>query len=459
MYFNITIMKFKQFFIFTLLIISNLNAFSQIVDAAYKANQPKENAPLSRLGLGNLYPQYTIASAGMGGLTSIYRDPFIYNPQNPASLPNLKATAFEVGFYGKNTNVTDSKNQSGSAWAGNLNHVALAFPTYSVINEIYDRKPRQVRWGMGLSLMPYNNVGYNISTTGKAPNTDTVTVSSFYLGSGGTYRAMWGNGFSYKGLSAGLNLGYIFGKMNYIRQLDLSSNLATPYADYFEDFYTLSGLTWNAGLQYDITLDPKSKVGDKGGKKHLVLGAYGNPASNFNTVSGSYYRRVGNTTDTISTSKDIVGTGKLPNEFTIGVSYENALKFRLGVEYKAANWSQYRNDARRETMKNATQFAIGTEFILNKSKLKTDEEKIRYRLGFRTGTDPRLLNNEQLKHQTFSAGMCFPMRVGRGSQISFLSLGLEYDKLGTAKLNENAVRILVGFTLNDNTWFLKRKIE
>jgi hypothetical protein len=457
-------MKFKQVFIFILLIINSLTAFSQIVDAAYKANQPKENLPLSRFGLGNLYPQYTIASAGMGGLTAIYRDPFIYNPQNPAALSSLKATAFEVGFYGKNTSVTDSKNQSAKAWAGNLNHVALGFPTYSVINEIYDRKPRQVRWGMGFSLMPFNNVGYNISTTSKAPNTDTVNVQSYYLGSGGTYRAMWGNGVSYKGLSAGINLGYIFGKMNYIRQLDLGSNLIAPYADYFEDFYTLNGLTWNAGLQYDVTLDPKNKYGDKGGKKHLVLGLYGNPSSSFNTTSGSYYRRVGTigvgtTTDTISSTKDILGTGKLPNEYTIGISYENSLKFRFGVEYKSAKWSDYKNDARPEILKDASQFAIGTEFILDKSKLKGDEEKVRYRLGFRTGKDPRSLDKEQLNHQTFSAGMCFPMRVGRGSQISFISLGLEYDKLGTTKLNENAFRILVGFTLNDNTWFLKRKIE
>lgn len=452
-------MKFKQIFIFILLIINSLTAFSQIVDAAYKANQPKENLPLSRFGLGNLYPQYTIASAGMGGLTAIYRDPYIYNPQNPAALSNLRATAFEVGFYGKSTTVTDSKKQSGSAWAGNLNHLAIGFPTYSVINEVYDRKPRQVRWGMGLSLMPFNNVGYNISTTSKAPNTDTVNVLNYYLGSGGTYRAMWGNGVSYKGLSAGVNLGYIFGKMNYIRQLDLGSNLLVPYADYFEDYYTLGGLTWNAGLQYDVTLDPKTKYGDKGGKKHLVFGLYGNPSSTFNTTSGSYYRRVGVTTDTIQTTTDISGSGKLPSEVTLGVSYENALKFRLGAEFKTANWSGYKNDARPEKLKDASQFAIGTEFILNKSKLKTDEEKVRYRLGFRTGKDPRSLDNEQLNHQTFSAGLCVPMRVGRGSQISFLSLGLEYDKLGTSKLNENAFRILVGFTLNDNTWFLKSRFQ
>lgn len=453
-------MNLKKITISILLIINTLTVFSQIVDDNFKNNQPKENSPFSRFGLGNLSSQYLIGNGSMGGLTAAYRDPYSYNPQNPASLSFMRATALEIGLYAKSNTISDNTNTSQN-WSGNINHIALGFPTYSVINEVLDRKPRDLRWGMGFSLIPFNTVGYNVSTIGKAPNTDTVNVLNYYIGSGGTYKVMWGNGVSYKGFSAGVNAGFIFGRMNYIRQTELSSNLINPYANYFEDNYNIKGFTWNAGLQYDITLDKKKVSTDKGNRKHIVIGLYGNPSTSFNTTSGSYYRRVilGTTTDSLTSTSDIKGKGKLPSEFTAGISYENGMALKIGAEYSTAKWSQYKNDARPETLSDITQFAAGAEFILSKNKLKNEEEKVRWRLGFRTGKDPRSLQNEQLTMQSVSAGMGIPLRVGRGSQISFLSVGFEMGKLGTSKLKENYFKISTGFTLNDNTWFLKRKFQ
>lgn len=453
-------MKLKAIFVFLLLVTSQFTLQAQIVDEAYKNNQPKENSPFSRFGLGNLLPQYLIGNGSIGGMTAAYRDPYSFNPRNPASISFMRATALELGLNAKYNNINDGKNIS-SNWSGNINHVALGFPTYSVINEVLDRKPRKLRWGMGFSLLPYNSVGYNIVTESKSPNSDTVTVYNRYIGSGGTYRVMWGNSVSYKGFAAGANLGYVFGRMNYIRQTELSNNLTLPYANYFEDNYNLTGLTWNAGIQYAITLDPQTNVLEKGNRKHIVIGLYGNPSTSFNTTSGSFYRRViqGFSTDSLSSTSDIKGKGKLPAEFTAGVAYENGMALKVGAEYSLAKWSQYQNDARPETLKDISQFAVGAEFILSKNKLKNEEEKVRWRLGFRTGKDPRSLQNEQLTSNVYTAGMSLPLRVGRGAQISYLSLGLEYGQLGTAKLSENYFKISAGFTLNDNTWFLKRKFQ
>ena len=189
-------MNLKKIIISILLTINALASYSQIVDNDYKNNQPKENSPFSRYGLGNLSPQYLIGNGSMGGLTAAYRDPYSYNPQNPASLAYLRATALEIGLFAKSNTVSDNTNTSKS-WSGNINHVALGFPTYSVINEVLDRKPRATRWGMGFSLMPFNTVGYNVATVGKAINTDTVNVLNYYIGSGASYRLMWGYGVSY----------------------------------------------------------------------------------------------------------------------------------------------------------------------------------------------------------------------------------------------------------------------
>jgi hypothetical protein len=447
----------KKILILTALIINSLTAFGQYVDANYTSNLPKENSPLSRIGLGNLTPQYLASNAGFGGMTAAYRDRFSFNPFNPASVAALRMTAYELGFFAKNNDVKSTTTQS-AAWSGNLNYLALGFPTYSVINEVLDRKKRETRWGMGFSLMPYSTVGYNVSSTSKI--VDTAIVSSYFLGNGSTYRFLWSNGWNNKGLSVGANVGFLFGRNTAIRQLGIS-NVGLSYFDNFDDNYTMAGFSWNLGAQYDLTIGAAPKVGEKDKQKHVVFGLYGNPATPFTTTSNQKYERVqtGVGVDSITGFQDKSGTGKLPAEVTAGIMYEDGLNFRAGVEYKLSNWSGYRNDARPQTLADAGIFSAGTEFILDRNKLKSPEEKIRFRLGFKAGTDPRILNGTQVSTWAATGGLCFPLRVGRGQQISYLNLGLEYGKLDAKTLSETYFRINLGFTLNDNTWFLKRKFN
>ncbi len=450
----------KKISFFISLTISVLSLKAQIVDNNYKQNQPKENSLLSRYGIGNLNPQYFASNAGMGGMTAAYRDRYHLNPFNPASLPSLRTTAYEVGLYAKNTDVK-SNGGNNSAWSGNLNNLALGFPTYSVINEVLDRKPRAVRWGMALSLMPYSTVGYNINTVTPAQNTlDSSTVTNFFIGSGGTYRAMIGNGVSYKGFSLGVNVGYVFGKINSIRQSVLGDKLSVSYANYFDDDYNIRGFSWNGGIQYDIILDPKKNPLDKGDRKHVIIGIYGNPSTSFTTKSNRYYNRVlGTVVDSVTSFTDKAGSGILPSEYSVGVMYENGLLFKGGIEYKASKWSQYKNDAKPEMLLDANEFSAGAEFILDKNKLKSEEEKVRWRVGFHIGSDPRSLGGEQVRNTAGTIGMCLPLRVGRGQQISYMNVGLEYGQLKTKIVSENYFRINLGFTLNDNTWFLKKKFQ
>jgi hypothetical protein len=448
----------KKIIILTALIINSLAAFGQIVDGE---SQPKENSPLSRIGLGNLTPQYLAPNSGLGGMTAAYRDRFSFNPFNPASVAYMRMTAYEIGLYAKNNNVKSGSTEN-AAWSGNLGYIALGFPTYSVINEVLDRKKRETRWGMGFSLMPYSTVGYSVNSTSKIA--DTVTVGNFFLGNGGTYRFLWSNGVEYKGFSVGANVGFLFGRNSVARQLALT-NVPSSYIDDFTDSYTMAGFSWNLGVQYDIAIGAAPKVGEKDKQKHLVLGLYGNPATPFATSATQLYRRsfsgsndtVGNVLTNFS---DKSGTGKLPSELTLGVMYEDGLDFHIGAEYKLANWSEYKNEAtRQQTLANSGILSVGTEFILDKSKLKSNEEKMRYRLGFKTGNDARILNGNQVSTWAVTGGLCLPLRVGRGQQISYLNLGLEYGKLDAKVLSENYFRINLGFTLNDNTWFLKRKFN
>ena len=456
----------RQFLLSLVLVTISICVVSaQVVDATYKNIQPKDNSPLSRLGFGNILPQYYSANAGMGGLTAAYRDPLDLNPYNPASLPALRTTSFEVGLYGKGTSVSDASGNTGGGASGNLSYIGLGFPLYSVINEVLDREPRKFRWATAFSLTPYNQVGYNVNTTGTAPNTDTVTITNYFIGSGGTYKLMLSNGVQYKDFSVGANLGVVFGQMSYIKQTDIGDNLIYPYKNYIVNSYSMSGFIYNIGFQYDLELDKKNAEKLRG-RKRLVIGAYGNGATNFTSTSNSFTRRTipGFREDTITSSTGIAGTGKLPSEFVLGIAYKNGYRFQLGAEYKYTAWgNDYFNTAKSDPaidqMLNTSVITVGTEFITNKSLFIGEDQKLRWRLGFHTGKDPRVLGGEQVSTWGASAGICLPMKVGRQNQPGYMNFAFEYGKFTNVKLSEEYFRISAGFTLTDNSWFLKRKFQ
>ncbi|MEO0044376.1 MAG: hypothetical protein RL329_3824 [Bacteroidota bacterium] len=427
---------------------------AQVIDNDFKNNQPKENSPFSRLGFGNYAPTTLTAMQSMGGISAGFRDGDLLNFQNPASFGFLRQATYEAAFYGKNTILT-GRNTTSSSWSGNLAYLALGFHTRNPINEVLDKKENPLSWGMGFQLLPYNSVGYNVSVETKLQPQDSVSITTFHLGSGGTYKAAFATGLAYKGFALGASAGYLFGKMNLDRQIQFTN---LPYAtpNLLSDEYAVRGVFGQLGVQYDIILDKAPEIRQK---RHLVLGASVQPGFDFTTTATQFYRRRSYTvTDTLRYVADIEGKGRMPTEYNIGFMYEKAGLFRLGADYSASDWSAYKNAAKSDVLYDTYKFAAGLEYIQDAASYKSYRKRIRYRLGFSTGTDPRKLGGEQLKQYAVTAGMGFPIIMPR-EQTSYMHLALEYGKLYNSTLAEESVRITVGFTLNDNTWFLKRKYQ
>jgi len=56
-------------------------------------------------------------------------------------------------------------------------------------------------------------------------------------------------------------------------------------------------------------------------------------------------------------------------------------------------------------------------------------------------------------------GFGFPLVLPR-QQTSFVNAAFELGKIGTdSAIEESYVRLTLGFTMNDNTWFYKRRFE
>ncbi|NJL74370.1 MAG: hypothetical protein HC892_04295 [Saprospiraceae bacterium] len=213
---------------------------------------PTSNSPYSRLGLGDPVGQYFSSNAGMAGISSVYHHPYHLNVLNPASHGWLRSTAFEVGVFAKFT-ALDSQGASTQEWDGNLNYLAIGFPLRNPINESLDRKEPDFGWGMSFSLIPNTIVNYDIETSSEVGGENTIGA---FKGEGGTYKLYWGNGFRYKYFSAGLNLGYLFGRIRNTRLLFLEDEFAY-YSDNFADDISVNGFVWNLGLNYDLFFKEK----------------------------------------------------------------------------------------------------------------------------------------------------------------------------------------------------------
>lgn len=409
--------------------------------------QPKTNSPYSRLGLGDPMPLYFANQAAWGGLTAGFRDVHHLNIQNPASLGFLKSTSFESGLFARYA-ALQGDNESANVWAGNLSYLALGFPLINPINENLEKKEAPIHWGMAIALSPFTNIGYNIQTTEISAIEDTTTNN--FRGTGGTYILQWSNGVRWKNLSVGLTLGYFFGNINNDREV-IFNDLGVAYQNLFKDAISLRGLTWNAGVQYDLAL---------GEDRRLIIGVSGHSATAFTANSNNFYRGINFSypdTDTAVNVRDVAGEGRLPAEFSAGAVYEKGTRWRLGLEYAQAGWSEYTNEAREETLSDTRRIAFGVQFAPDITSYNQYLRRIRYRAGFYYQTDPRSTETLQLTQYAMTLGAGLPVVLPR-QQASYVNAAVELGQFGSPEnLREWYIRLTVGFTLNDDSWFFKRK--
>ena len=428
--------------------------------------QPKQNSPYSRYGLGDPVYQYFSSQAAWGGQTTAFHDPYHLNIVNPASFAHLRATALETGLYAKRSKLTATSNVGTSKevfWSGNITYIALGFTLKSPINEVLDKKKSPWTYGMGVALTPYTLIGYNILTNEVQP--DLGEVTNLFEGSGGNYRFTWSNGAKYKNTAFGLNLGWVFGKTVYAATTDFVDSFPTYLTNRREDL-RIDGFVWNLGVQHDFVLETAEN--DKNiPERWVTVGVTGESKHNVRTehdvlfvrsrgiAANGYYIDA----DTLESALDVRQTLTLPAAFGIGVQYVNVNKLRVGAQYDFGGWSAYRNEARPYEMRNTSSVSAGVEYIPDFVSYNNYGKRIRYRLGAYYRQDPRIVNGEGLDDIGFSFGFGFPIIMPR-QQTSFVNTSFELGSLGkNTPIEETYFRITVGFTMNDNTWFYKRRFE
>jgi hypothetical protein len=456
------ILRFKSSWIFTLLLLLGGVQVMTAQQTDFLDIRPKQNSPLSRFGLGDALDQHFAAQAGMGGIQSVYQDAYQVNLLNPASLASLAATSLEIGLYGKLATLKDA-NGSVDTESGNLSYMALAFPLRNPINMNLDRQSKHWNAGMAFSLAPTTLVGYDLELEEEV---EGVGVASNLLrGTGGTYQASWAGAYRYRNFSAGFKLNYNFGQISNGRVVVLDS-IRTSLATEFSEEFSVSGLNLGYGFQYAINL---KKDGDGGERvnsgKRIILGVNGKLQSDLTTNSSTLFRRFSNNSavflnDTLSSQESQRGSLTLPTEINFGVAYEDFNHLFIGAEFGRAAWNNYRNDVNPdERLSSTNRFAFGIQYIPDANSYNSFWKRLRYRAGVRLSDDPRVLDNVQGRKQAVTFGLGIPILLPR-QQVSFFNFAVEMGKFGVPDvLDENYIQFTVGFSLNDNSWFYKRKFN
>jgi hypothetical protein len=439
-----------------------LGIFLSLTLVATAQNAPKDNSPYSRYGLGTIFPTDFAAVQSMGGISAGYTNQYQLNITNPASLPSLEYTSFETGAFAKYS-LLSKDGETASNWSGNMSHFALGFPFKNTLNERTELKRSPVKGAMAFGLLPYSLVGYDVESTATLPDLGDVTYK--YLGKGGTYQAFVSSGAKYKGFSVGGHLGYLFGNMTneesvYFNDLDYA------FSNVFRDEYSLNGLMWRLGAQYELIIGglPNDDKKIAAERSRLSFGVYGNSASAINVTATSVAARTnsfynGSNLDTILSSVGIEGQIKMPMELGIGITYYKLLHYKFGADFKMSNWSQYDNPLKQDVLADSWRLSVGGEYTPDIRSYNSYGKQISYRAGLYYGTDPRIVDNQQLSTTGITLGVGLPLKLPRGKP-SFINLGLEAGQLSAPDLlKENYFKINVGFTLNDDMWFYKQKFN
>lgn len=420
-----------------------------------------DNSPYSRLGIGDLFNQNFATVRSMGGLSAAFNDPFQVNSVNPASLGFLEVTSFEVSLFSEYSNLEDN-NRSIDVWSGNLGYMSLGFNTRNRLNQILDKDVKPWSWGMNFSIAPFSDVNYGVQLNSET--TDGTLVSNTFNGSGGTNRFLWGNAYRYKQFSVGLNLGFIFGKIENNRELTL--NTSPAFGVVTENATSIRGFTYNLGVQYNLIFTKNTAEGEVPTGKRLTFGAYGNSRTGLNTNSSLLEYRDNNVftvRDTITNQVDVLRDGRLPSQFGLGVVYSNVNKWRYGFNFVTTQWNGYFNDGLvfGQDLNNTWEASVGGEFVKDHKSYNSYLKKIRLRAGAFFGEDPRL----NLSRYGVTFGFGFPIILPRQT-TSFLNFSFELGRLedlsaseSDNQIRETYVNLTAGFSLNDNSWFFKRKFN
>lgn len=437
--------KQTRLFLLIALTVGCFSASAQISDHD-GPKSTKENSPYSRFGIGNLNPGLNALTLSLGGAATAYTDIFSVNSFNPATYSMGKATSLDFGLQASSNSVLlDNKSYSSST-------VTFSYLTMGV--------PVGKHAGFAFGLKPISTMYFNSNDTTNISGLGNTVLNDY--GSGGMQFAYLGLSGKYKGLSIGVNAGYVFGDFDYAQSFSsLDKNTDSVPLNRGGDFLQnkhVGGLYWKGGLLYQAKFK---------NEHYLNIGATLSLSQKLNanetTLERAYIQ--GNdggyvSFDTINQTASVKGKLEMPQEYSFGVFYGKELNWSIGADIKYSDWSgfQFMGD-RLGVAQNSYKLSLGGEYTPNaKASYKDYLSLITYRLGAYYGKDNLELNNTDINDVGGTIGASFPLKR-KYTQFGRINTTLDLGRRGTITnglAREFYVRFTFGLSFND-IWFIRPK--
>lgn len=411
--------------------------------------QSGTNSPYSQYGLGVLSDQSQGFNRGMNGVGIGMRFPDQVNTLNPASYSAVDSLTmvFDVGLSGQ---ITNFKEGSRRINANNANF-EYAVGSFRLFRNV----------GVGFGILPFTNIGYDYYTSSVINETEieTTTSTETYSGSGGVHQAFVGLGWRmFKGLSIGVNVGYLWG--SYDREIAITSS--DSYVNTVTKIYEadIHSYKIDFGIQYEQPIGKKDRVTlgltytighDLSADPELVT-ENSNPQT-----SVAYY-------DTLSIRNGL----SVPDMFGAGISWTHDNRLTIGVDYTFQKWGELDYPElnvktgeyvmKSGLLKDRHKIALGGEYVHNPNG-RNFFHRIRYRMGVAYNTPYIKVNGiDGPKEYSISAGFGIPI-INAWNNRSMLNISGQFVRAEASGLiNENTFRINIGLTFNEK-WFMKWKVE
>jgi hypothetical protein len=432
-----------KFLLVILFVLGSVTVFAQ-TGTVSDPTSGRENNPYSKYGIGELTNGNNAVLRGMGNITSTYEDPYRVNSDNPASYAFLQRTVFEAGM------TASTRTVSGSGLSYTTGTATLAYLNIGV--------PVGKHGGFCMGFRPYSSTYYSMVDTINAGTGSPIGQAvKNYNGDGSTNFAYLGGAYKYKGLSIGVNVGYMFGT---IRQSTVVAPIDTQvtnraYTADFANYTRIGGLYWKAGLMYERKLDSNYTI--HAGGTIAMTQSLTERLSAFQISTYNFGDTIVN--DTTSNPGQQRGKLTLPTTYSIGFMLSKRDKWMIGIDYTATQWNQFKSTLDSTITigvgSSSYKVSIGGAFTPDANNIRNYFSRVTYRLGAYYGQDYLDINNTKVPVYGVTAGMSLPFR----RSISAMHLALDIGHIGVSSLiEETYVRFTLGFSFNDK-WFVQRRYE
>lgn len=401
-------------------------------------------SPYSAFGVGTIQPYLNVRNMSMGGVAVGLSATGDMNPFNPATYRtgvDTLSVRFNVGFnLGMNMLRQDlpEGRVSNQSTSGGLSNLEFYFPV--------------CKWyKMAIFLLPVTDMNYRSSSfSDSIPHIGETQL--MHKGNGGLSKVGWGHAFGWGPVSVGVNLSYVFGKLEQDATLSyLDDSLASSAGK--ANFYTATKLN---GFSLDVGLTYAARVYRD---HYLTVGASYSMASTLYGKRTTMAQGVFSNLEDTAFMPSAARKGKIiyPSAIRAGISYEMRGQYVIGVDFAYTWWQDFKDYGKKyDYFENTFSVNVGAE-LKNDPQAVSKARKVAYRIGGFYQQQCISYDGHRLQSFGVSIGVGIPVRKSR----SLINIGVQYGKTGSLNLGqirEDYMRIGVSFS-SVETWFVKPKYD